>query len=181
MTYEGTVPAWSVCLGCGLRLPASGQPPDRRQNASSECWAVYGDVLGFELSHLVPLGRYHQLMVDTYGAQHGGANARSIRIAYSLVGLFLALERGWDGLEVRRAHQRMGKPDPSWPSFDRPPEVGTVTVLDAAEAGVRADSVAGHADAVGRWARSAWQAWSAQHRAAGALAERLLGDAGLMR
>ncbi len=181
MTYEGTVPAWSVCPGCGLRLPASGQPPDRRQNASSECWAVYGDVLGFELSHLVPLGRYHQLMVDTYGAQHGGANARSIRIAYSLVGLFLALERGWDGLEVRRAHQRMGKPDPSWPSFDRPREVGTVTVLDAAEAGVRADSVVGHADAVGRWARSAWQAWSAQHRAAGALAERLLGDAGLMR
>jgi hypothetical protein len=54
-------------------------------------------------------------------------------------------------------------------------------VLDVAEAGVRADSVAGHADAVGRWAQAVWRAWSGQHRAAAALAERLLGDAGLMR
>ncbi|HLB77294.1 MAG TPA: DUF5946 family protein [Candidatus Dormibacteraeota bacterium] len=170
-----------MCSGCGLRLPASGQPPDRRQNASAECWAVYGEVLGFELNHLVPLGQYHQLMVDTYGAQHAGDDARSIRVAYSLVGLFLALERGRDGLQVRHAHQRMGKPDPSWPAFDRPSDVGATTVLDVAEAGVRADSVAGHADAVGRWAQSVWRAWSAQHRAAAALAERLLGDAGPMR
>jgi hypothetical protein len=75
----------------------------------------------------------------------------------------------------------MGKPDHTWPSFHRPPDVGAITVLDVAEAGIRADSVAGHADAVGRWARSVWQAWSAQHRAIGALAERLLGDAGPMR
>ncbi len=170
-----------MCPGCGLRQPASGQPPDRRQNASAECWAVYGEVLGFELNHLVPLGQYHQLMVDTYGAQHAGGDALGIRVAYSLVGLFLALERGRDGLEVRRAHQRMGKPEPSWPSFDRPPSVGAITVLDVAEAGVRADSVAGHADAVGRWARSVWQAWSPQHQAAAALTERLLGDDGLMR
>jgi hypothetical protein len=120
-------------------------------------------------------------MVDTYGAQHAGEDAHSIRVAYSLVGLFLALERARDGLAVRRAHQRMGKPDHTWPSFDRPPDVGAITVLDVAEAGIRADSVAGHADAVGRWARSVWQAWSAQHRAAAALAERLLGDAGLIR
>jgi hypothetical protein len=170
-----------VCPGCGLRQPASGQPPDQRQNASAECWAVYGEVLGFELSHLVPLGQYHQLMVDTYGAQHAGGDARSIRVAYSLVGLFLALERGRDGLEVRRAHQRMGKPDRSWPSFDRPPDLGTVTVLYVAEAGVRADSVAGHADAVGRWGRSVWRAWSPQHQAAAALTEHLLGHDGLMR
>lgn len=175
------MPIWSVCPGCALRMPASGQQADRRLNASPECWAVYGEVLGFELSHLVPLGRYHQLMVDTYGAQHAGLDARSIRVAYSLVGLFLALERGRDGLEVRRAHQRMGKPDDSWPSFDHPPNVGAITVLDVAKAGARADSVAGHADAVGRWARSVWQAWLTQHRAAAALAERLLGDAGPMR
>jgi hypothetical protein len=86
-----------------------------------------------------------------------------------------------NGLEVRRAHQQMGKPDPSWPSFDRPVEVGTVTVLDVARAGLRADSVAGHADAVGRWARSVWRAWSAHHPATAALAERLLGNAGPMR
>ena len=170
-----------MCPGCGLRLPASGQPPDRRQNASPECWAVYGEVLGFELSHIVPLGRYHQLMVDTYGAQHAGQDARSIRVAYSLVGLFLALERGRDGLEVRRAHQRMGKPDPSWPPFDPPPDVGAITVLDVAEAGARGGSVAGHAEAMGRWAQAVWHAWSGLHREAAALAERLLGDVGLMR
>jgi hypothetical protein len=120
-------------------------------------------------------------MVDSYGAQHAGDDARSIRVAYSLIGLFLALERGRDGLQVRHAHQRMGKPDPSWPAFDRPSDLGAITVLDVAEAGVRADSVAGHADAVGRWAQSVWRAWSAQHRAAATLAERLLGDPWPMR
>ncbi len=165
--------AQSVCPGCGLRLPAGGQPPDRRLNASPECWQVYGEVVGFEFDHVGLLGKYHQLTVDAYGAQHAGRDPRSIRVAYSLVGLLLGLERGLSGLEVRGVHQRMGKPDLSWPPFDRPPALGAITVQDVAEAGARADSVAGHADAVERWARSVWAAWSTHHRDVAALADRV--------
>jgi Family of unknown function (DUF5946) len=78
---------------------------------------LYGDVCGFELEHVARLGGLHQLMVDAYGAQHAGADGRAIRVAYSLVGPHLALERGRSGVEVREAHRRMG-PRISAPGWD---------------------------------------------------------------
>ncbi len=140
-----------------------------------ECWQLAGEVTGFELEHTAQLGRFHQLMVDAYGAQHADAAGSGIRVAYSLVGLFLALERGLNGLQVRRVHQLMGKPEASWPRFPRPAELGQLTVLDVALAGARAGSVEGHAKAVEKWARLVWEAWSAQHDAVAALSDRFAG------
>jgi len=84
------------------RVAGSAFPPaacswDRKLFASPECWQVYGEVAGFELAHPELVGRFHQLTVDAYGAQHSGGDGRGIRIAYSLVGLHLALDRGLPG------------------------------------------------------------------------------------
>jgi hypothetical protein len=163
----------ATCPGCRVELPSSGLPAEARHNASAECWMLYGEVTGFELEHVAALGRFHQLMVDAYGAQHAGEDGRAIRVPYSLVGLHLALERGRSGIEVREAHRRMGRPTASWPDFRRPADRGAVTVLQVAEAGVRVGSVAGHADLVRRWAEGVWQAWSAEHEATAALCARL--------
>jgi hypothetical protein len=168
----------AVCPGCGLSLPASGLAPDPKHFASPECLLVEGEVAGFELTHPELVGRFHQLTVDTYGAQHSGGDGRGIRIAYSLVGLHLALDRGWSGLAVREAHQGMGRPLPSWPAFPRPAEVGTATVLDVARAGARANSVAGHAAAVQRWAAAVWAAWESHHSEVVALTEAVVWQRG---
>ena len=167
----GTV---SVCPGCELALPRSDLVALRRTGASAECWQVHGEVVGFELDHLSLLGRFHQLTVDAYGAQHSGEEAPKIGVYYSLVGLHLAIDRGLDGPAVRGLHQRMGKPQPSWPVFARPADLGPVRVLEVAEAGSRAGSVPGHAEAVQRWASSVWRAWSNQHAAVTALTDVLL-------
>jgi hypothetical protein len=135
---------------------------------------VHGEVEGFELAHLDLVGRFHQLTADAYGAQHSGGDGRGIRIAYSLVGLHLALDRGWTGVAVRDAHQRMGRPRPSWPAFVRPSDVGPLTVLDVALAGARVGSVFGHTDAVQRWAAAVWAAWSLQHADIAALTDRVV-------
>jgi hypothetical protein len=161
----------SVCPGCGLARPASGAALNRKVNASPECWQVYGEVTGFELDHLVELGKLHQLTVDTYGAQHGGGQSSGLGLAYSLVGLFLALERGAGGDQVRALHQRMGRPDDSWPTFVS--VKGAVTVLDVANAGARAESVRGHAEAIERWAQSVWEAAKPQHEEIAGLAARV--------
>jgi hypothetical protein len=109
----------TTCPGCGLELPASGLTPDPRGNASPECWQLYGEVQGFELHHIELVRDYHRLTVDAYAAQHAsravGGDVPPISVAYALVGLHLALDRRVSGLEVRAAHQRMGKPDASWP------------------------------------------------------------------
>ena len=168
-----TVP--TPCPGCGVELAPSGWAWDPGLNASPECWQVYGEVAGFEMEHLAQLGSFHQLLVDAYGAQHPGDDPRSIRIAYSLVGLHLALVLGRSGPEVRRAHQRMGKPAPSWPLLSRPAVLGSVTALDVARDGARARSVEGHALAMRRWAKAVWGAWSGEHEAVASLAARTIG------
>ena len=157
-------PSFSVCPGCGVRLEGSGAPVDPKRNASAECRQLNAEVTGFELEHLAQLGRFHQLMVDAYGAQHADSIGTGIRVAYSLVGLHLALVRGMSGLQVRTIHQAMGKPQPGWPRFPRPATTGGVTVLDVATAGLRAQSVEGHGRAVQRWGQAVWQAWSARHQ-----------------
>jgi hypothetical protein len=167
-------PESSLCPGCRLRLPASGLSWDPKQFASPECWQVYGEVQGFELAHLELSGRLHQLTVDAYGAQHSGGDGRGIRIAYSLVGLYLALDLGWSGLAVRKAHQRMGRPQPDWPAFVRPRESRSPTVFDVALEGVREGSVGGHAAAVQRWSAAVWADWESLHPEVAALAARVV-------
>jgi hypothetical protein len=168
----------TTCPGCGLELPASGLTWDPHRNASPECWQLYGEVQGFELHHIELVRDYHQLAVDAYAAQHaprdGGSDVAPISVAYALVGLHLALDRRVAGLEVRAAHQRMGKPDASWPRLPAPAHTGTVTVFDVAAAGAMVGSVAGHAKAVRAWAADVWQAWAAQHAAVAALTDHLL-------
>src|SRR6266511_3641288 len=168
----------TTCPGCGLELPASGLTPDPRRNASPECWRLYGEVQGFELNHSELARDYHQLAVDAYAAQHAARDRSGdippIGVAYALVGLHLALDRRVPGPKVRAAHQRMGKPDATWPRLPAPERTGAVTVLDVAAAGAMVDSATGHAEAVRAWAAAVWQAWAPQHAAVAALADRLL-------
>ena len=169
----------TICPGCRLELPASGLPGDPRRNASAECWQLYGEVQGYALRHLELVRDLHQLSVDAYAAQHAprdpGGGPPPIGVAYALVGLYLALERGRSGLEVRAAHQRMGRPDASWPRLPAPASTGSMTVFDVAVAGAMADSPAGHDRTLRAWAAAVWRAWSAEHAAVAALAGRLLG------
>jgi hypothetical protein len=168
----------TICPGCGLQLPASGLPWDRRRGASPECWQLYGELQGFALNHRELVRDLHQLTVDAYAAQHAPrevlGDAPPISVAYALVGLHLALDRGASGIEVRAAHQRMGRPDPSWPRLPVPASTGAMTVFDVAAAGAMVGSVAGHAGAARAWAAAVWQAWVAQHATVAALADRLL-------
>jgi hypothetical protein len=145
-------------------------------NASPECWRLYGEVEGFEMAHPSLVGRFHQLAVDAYGAQHAGGDTAYIRVAYSLVGLYLAIDRGMTRIQIREVHREMGRPDPSWPPFPRPDATGVVTIVDVADAGFRAASVDGHADAVQRWAGDVWAAWGERREAVAGLAARLLPD-----
>ena len=178
VTQSGAMSGSRTCPGCGLELPASGLPWNPRRHASPECWQLYGEVQGFELHSIELVRDYHQLAVDAYAAQHAprevGGDVPPISVAYAMVGLHLALDRRVSGLEVRAAHQRMGKPDASWPRVPAPERAGTVTVFDVAAAGAMVGSVAGHAKAVRTWAADVWQAWALQHAAVAALTDRLL-------
>lgn len=171
-----TVPE-TECPGCGLRSPEAGIPLDRPLNASAACWGLHAELVGFEFAHVARLGRLHQLTVDAYGAAHAGPPTGRRYLAYSLVGLCLALERGFAGDEVRDVHARMGPPDPTWPTFDPQPAPAGLTVADVVEAGARAGSPEGHEALVRAWAGAVWSSWSDRHAVIRALADRSAGPA----
>ena len=156
-----------ACAGCGLELPGTGEPFDSRSTASTECRLVYAEVAGYELEHVAFLGRWHQLLVDTYGAQHVGASTPRIGPAFALIGLHLALERGWDGPAVRDAHQVLARHRRDWPSFMPAPRLaGGLTVADLARAGSRQV----HIVLLQAWAGEVWAGWKERQDAVRALA-----------
>ena len=149
----------SACPGCGLTLPVSDWPIDRRTNASPACWQLYLSVVGHELDHLPQLGGLHQLTLDAYGAQHAGDQVPPIGTAFSLIGLHLALDEGWSGNAVRAAHQHLAANSSTWPRFVRPATRGALTIAHVAGSPTPKD----HAQRVRALAASVWEAWSMEH------------------
>jgi hypothetical protein len=142
----------------------------RRANASPACWHLHTQVLSYEAEHLARLGRYHQLTVDAYGAQHPGAPSPPISTAFGLVGLYLALEHDWSGTAVRAAHQFLAQRHSTWPAFRRRADGPFLTVADVAGATTPDD----HASRVQAWARSVWSSWAPEHAHVGSWAEAVL-------
>lgn len=140
-------------------LEATDWPLGRRVNASPACWHLFSRILGFESEHLQLLGRFHQLTVDAYGAQHAGGPSPPISTAFGLIGLHLAFEHGWSGTAVRAAHQFLAGRRSTWPTFGGRRTGPMLTVADVAGATTPDE----HAARVRAWARSVWDAWAPEH------------------
>lgn len=155
-------------------LPEQRGIVDPAVHASEACALVHGEVAGFQVDHPVML-RFHQLSADAYAAQHAGGATPLIRVGYALAGLWLSIEHGFSGEDVRAIHRRMGRPTAAWPSFASPvaPQ-DWLTIVDVAEAGVRARSEAGHARAVSAWADSVWEIWNRASPGVDDAVERML-------
>ncbi len=154
MTGDAIVPM-AACPGCGIVLPGSSEPWNRRSTASLACHELYGEVLAYEYQHLAELGRWHQLLVDTYAAQHAGDQTAAITTAFALIGLDLALDHGWTGIEVRDAHQLLAGRYRDWPRFRAPRARAEKTVQDLALAATPREYV----EVLDRWARAVWRSW----------------------
>jgi hypothetical protein len=144
----------STCPGCGLELPGEA-PADPCRHASAECWALYGEVSGAQMTRPARLGAVRQLTVDAYAAQHVGPETPPIGPAFALIGLHLALDEGWAGWQVRDEHQRLARRRREWPRLTPPADLGPLTVFDVA----MADSDDEHVALVRRWAETVWKAW----------------------
>jgi Family of unknown function (DUF5946) len=148
----------TICPGCGVRLPSLGLGPDFRVNASGECRRLMNELTYYTLAHGDP-AFIHQHLVDAYGAQHvRGQSKSTIGAAFTLAGLYLAVERGFTGRQVQKMHMLMASKSNQWPRFEPPANVGPLTVADvlAVEPGPDRDQ------ALMRWCASVWTAWSSE-------------------
>ncbi|MBA3689336.1 MAG: hypothetical protein H0W81_11000 [Chloroflexi bacterium] len=150
-----------TCPGCRASVPDVAEMREHPYVGSAPgCWLLYSEVLAREYGDL----RYtpaHQLTVDAYAVLHPGVPERRTAqsVAIHLVGLCLSLERGRGPGELPRLRQRLAAPKRIFPWLEPPASVGelTITQVHAAET-PEADRTL-----VDRWARSAWEAWSAHH------------------
>lgn len=157
------------CPGCGVELPDRQLPMSDRYPASGECWELYGELTASNMERIDPFF-YHQLCVDAYGAQHAGQPAKPITAVFALVGLYLAVERGFTGRQVQKAHMELaGKAGKGfdWPRLDPPQRTWEMTVSDVckAETGKKRE------EAIRKWAEAVWKSWAPQHDRIRALCE----------
>jgi hypothetical protein len=119
----------TICPGCGLLLPRNHARSPERFNASGECWQLFSDLSCYTLSKQDAEFIY-QCAVDTYEAQHAGGTSRNITVAFGLIGLYLALEKGYTGKQVQEAHKRIARLRKDWPRLEPPARPAAITVLD---------------------------------------------------
>lgn len=99
----------------------------------------------------------HQHAVDAFGAQEVTEAGKPVRLIFSLVGLYLHVEKGWTGREVQLAHMKLAREKHAWPPIVVPPMRGAIDVLTVLAAPT------GDRDAmIHRWCRSVWGAYSDQ-------------------
>ena len=113
---------------------------------------------------------FHQHAVDAYGAQHLRVGKSTIGGAFTLAGLYLAVEKGFTGRRVQLMHVEMAKRSKEWPRFTPPATLGAMTVADvvAVEPGPERD------ERLLDWCKSVWAAWAADQSRVRSMVEPFL-------
>ncbi|HET9109488.1 MAG TPA: DUF5946 family protein [Ktedonobacterales bacterium] len=166
-----SVTGYRVCPGCGARLPLGVGPADARFNASPECLHIYGELTGYTVMRRDE-AFIHQHLVDTYAAQHAGEGRPTIGPAFALIGLYLAVEKGYTGKQVQHMHMLLARRSKTWPAFTLPAHVGPLTALDVLNAAPGSE----RDETLMRWAHSVWEAWADEHERVRALFAHVMAD-----
>ena|SRR6266498_18973 len=100
-----------------------------------------------------------QHVVDAHGAQSAAEDESPIRLVFSLVGLYLRIEKGFSGQAVQKIHMQLGKEKRAWPRLALPIRRGALTPTDvlAAPEGSERDA------AIDAWCASVWAAFEDSH------------------
>jgi len=157
------------CPGCRVRLPDMHPDPDIRLNASGECWQVFSYLQCYTVSKQDP-GFIHQHVVDAYTAQHAGGLTRPIAVAFGLIGLHLALEKGYTGREVQKAHMKIAKIKKDWPFLEPPVRSAVLTVTDV----LREETERQKDAMIRKWMEAIWEIWEDRHQWVRATTDELL-------
>ena len=97
----------------------------------------------------------HQHIVDAKIAQTADISTKPISIVFSLVGLYLCVEKNYTGRQVQQIHMQMVKIKNSLPDIMLPERRGAITISDvlASRPGNARDEM------IHKWCASVWEAY----------------------
>ncbi|EPZ44480.1 DUF5946 family protein [Alicyclobacillus acidoterrestris] len=160
----------SHCPGCGLTFPKQQISPRHSYNAATECYEKYSELTAYTLSHRAD-DFIHQHVVDAYAAQHSGSGMKNISTLFALIGLYYAVEHGYNGRQVQRVHMLIARLKYPWDTLSLPQRSYSVTVMDVLHEppGDKRDG------AIREWMIDVWGCWSHQHEWVRSVCHGLLG------
>ena len=124
---------------------------DRKDTQVAAMRAAYDEVYAYTMGRP---GFILQHVVDAFGAQTATREMKPIRVVFSLVGLYLHVEKKFSGRQVQQAHIELGRRKRAWPAVALPNNRGAMTAIDVlATAGDHRDK------AIEEWCASVWAAF----------------------
>jgi hypothetical protein len=145
----------SICPGCHLELPDRDLDPPDRFSASGECFQLFSDLSCYTVSKR-DAEFINQHAVDAYEAQHAGDRTKNITVVFGLIGLYLALEKGFTGRQVQATHMKLARIRKDWPRLDPPAISAPITVFNVLQG--RTDEERDHL--IREWMESVWNSWN---------------------
>jgi hypothetical protein len=145
------------CPGCGQELLNKQIELPDGYKASGECYNEYSELSFYTMSKQ-DINFVHQHAIDTYSAQHAGNDMKNITIAFSLIGLYYAVEHGFTGKQVQRVHMLLSKQKYNWTALQLPNKPYSLTVSDVLKqkAGESRDGM------LRKWMYDVWGCWEHQ-------------------
>ena len=130
------------------------QPDESARDRAGAERAAYEELQYYTLSHGDP-AFIHQYVVDAWAAQHADGRTKPIAIAFALIGLYLHLERGFNGRQVQKAHMALARASTVARPSCMPADRGAMSAREvmAAPAGAERDR------AIDAWCTAVWDAY----------------------
>jgi len=125
----------------------------------------------YTLSHPDAIYFIHQHVVDVFQAQNATVDTKPIGLIFSLVGLYLYLEKKYTGRQVQQAHQQLAQNKKVWPSVELPIQKGEITISDV----LRANHGQQRDEMIKKWCNSVWNAYNNSHESISSFVKGELG------
>lgn len=116
---------------------------------------IYNELCFYTLAH-GDASFIHQHVVDAFAAQTADEDDKPIKLTFALAGLYLHVEKHFNGRQVQLAHMKFGRVKQTWPVFFLPSERGAVTVGNV----LNAPAGPGRDEMIHKWCNSVWEAFS---------------------
>ena len=114
---------------------------------------LFEELSYYTLSH--PDSDYfiHQLIVDAFTAQTADKDTKKISLVFSLVGLYLLIEKNYTGKQIQRAHTVLANYKEYLPEIKLPENRGEITISEVLKSKLNRDEM------IKKWCSSVWKAY----------------------
>ena len=112
---------------------------------------LFEELSFYTLSHADSDYFIHQLIVDAFTAQTALKDTKNISLVFSLVGLYLLIEKNYTGKQIQQAHTVLSNYKDYLPVIKLPENRGEITISEVLKSELNRDEM------IKKWCSSVWK------------------------